>query len=156
MPPPEAEYEAPGRPPSRTNPLVEQALAMLLRSPELASQFDEGVLASLDASPECELLVRLMRSIGADDVTSPAVLLASFQDSPEFEHLCRLAEGETLLDVEDFPDEFTGIIQSLVRRLESESIQEVIKSLAAKHPSELTDAEREMLVKLPRELKRRA
>ena len=140
----------------RTSPGVDKAMAMLLRCPELASQFDEDVLIMLEKEPACELLVSLMRRIRNEDVRSPAILLASYQDTGDFDWLCQLAEAETLLDVSELPAEFGGIVQRLIREMESESIQEVIRSLAGKRPGELSPAEREMLVKLPRELKNRA
>ncbi len=154
-PPDFGEYDVPAGEPA-ADPAVERALTMVLRSPELASEFDDDILELLEKSPQCGLLVSILRNIRAADVRSPAVLLASLQETPEFDYLCRLAEEETLLNVSEFSGEFAGIVQNLVRQMESESIQEVIRSLAAKRPSELSDAEREMLIKLPRELKNRA
>jgi hypothetical protein len=123
---------------------------MLLRVPELASQFDTEIYDQLAGTADYDLMVRLVRTISAQNVTSPSVLLAAFHDTPDFDTLRYLVEQEPLLEVEDLPAEFTGVINSLIQRLESKSKQELIKSLVAKPFAELSAAEKDLLKDLTR------
>ncbi|MEX2327563.1 MAG: DNA primase [Pseudomonadales bacterium] len=125
--------------------LVAGAVSMLLRAPELALQFDADVYEQLAGAEEFDLMLRLIRTISAQNVTSPSVLLAAFHDTPDFERLRQLAEQEPLLDVVDLPAEYTGIINNLIQRLESKSKQELRKSLLAKPFAELSAAEKDLL-----------
>lgn len=147
----DAEESGDWAPPAPADPVIDRALTMLLQSPEIAGQFDPELCNTLEKVPNCTLLVQVMRCIIEHDLRSPALLLAAFQDTPEFGRLCSLAEAESLLSVEEFPGEFGGIVRSLMRRLENQSIQEVIKSLAAKRPGELSAADRELLNSLTRQ-----
>ena len=136
----------PTMPPAVQTPpeLASLAAAMLLRCPELAHQFDDAVYARLSLAADCRLMLHLVEAITGQDIRSTAVLLASFQDSPEFEQLRQLAEQEPLLNVADLPDEYTGIVNKLIRRLESESIQDVIEGFKARGLDNLSQAERDL------------
>ncbi len=135
--------------------LVNTAISMLFRNPDLAAQFDDSVYEKLGEAPDTALLLRVIRAIDEDNRLSPAVLLASFQESESFGRLRRLAEAEPLLAVESLPTEFAGIVNALIRRLESESIQELRKSLISKPFGELSKDEREKLRELTRSGARR-
>ena len=130
--------------------LVDRAIAMLLRRPDLAGQFDDSVYDRLSSQSELGLLLRVVRAISRQEIDAPDALLANFQAEADFDRLSALAQMELLLGTADFPEEFGGIINSLLHRLESESIQEVRAALLAKPLAELSQAEREMLKELSR------
>jgi len=67
--------------------LVTMAIAMLLRQPELSQQFDAKIYGRLEASPGSELLLELIHAIVAREISSPLMLLATWQDRPEFDYL---------------------------------------------------------------------
>ncbi|XOV87233.1 MAG: DNA primase [Pseudomonadota bacterium] len=139
------------RRPHRSNEeLVNMAISMLFRNPDLAAQFDESVYEKLAGDADTALLSRVIQAIDEDSRLSPALLLAGFQESEVFGRLRRLAGAEPLLGVENLPAEFAGIVNALLRRLESESIQELRNSLISKPLAELSEAERETLRKLTR------
>lgn len=128
--------------------LAELALAMLLRQPELAQQFDELTYSRLEKTPECQLLLAILYSILQGGVSSPVMLLSGWQDKPEFDLLRDLIEQEQLLNVSELPEEFSGVIKSLIRLLEIQSEQQLRADLLSKTYDEMTSAEREMLLKL--------
>jgi DNA primase len=127
---------------------VESAVAMLLRQPELAQQFDEPTYARLEAAPDCQLLLAILQFILEEEVSSPVMLLASWQDKPEFDLLRELIEQEQLLDVSELPEEFSGVITTLLRQVEVQSEQQLRADLLGKPFEEMTPSEREMLRKL--------
>jgi hypothetical protein len=127
---------------------VESAVAMLLRQPELAQQFDESAYSRLETASECELLLAILHFIVAGEVNSPVMLLASWQDKPEFDLLRELIEQEQLLDVSELPDEFSGVINTLLRLVETQSEQRLRADLLGKPFEEMSPAERDMLRKL--------
>jgi DNA primase len=127
---------------------VESAVAMLLRQPELAQQFDEPTYARLETAPDCQLLLAILRFILGEEVSSPVMLLASWQDKPEFDLLRELIEQEQLLDVSELPEEFSGVITTLLRQVEVQSEQQLRADLLGKPFDEMTPSEREMLRKL--------
>jgi DNA primase len=127
---------------------VESAVAMLLRQPELAQQFDEPTYARLETAPECQLLLAILQFILGEEVSSPVMLLASWQDRPEFDLLRELIEQEQLLDVSELPEEFSGVITTLLRQVEVRSEQQLRADLLGKPFEEMTPSEREMLRKL--------
>lgn len=129
---------------------VNSAVSMLLHCPELAAQFDASVYGRLADTSDFKLLLSVVEAVSRLDIRSTSALLGSFQGTPEFEQLCELAEQEPLLPVADLPDEFGGTINKLIRRLESESIQEVRAALLAKPFADLTRSERDMLRDLTR------
>lgn len=128
--------------------LAELALAMLLRQPELAQQFDELTYSRLEKTPECQLLLAILYSILQGGVSSPVMLLSGWQDKPEFDLLRDLIEQEQLLNVSELPEEFSGVIKSLIRLLEIQSEQQLRADLLSKTYDEMTSAERAMLLKL--------
>jgi hypothetical protein len=81
-------------------------------------------------------------------VNSPVMLLASWQDKPEFDLLRELIEQEQLLDVSELPDEFSGVINTLLRLVEIQSEQRLRADLLGKPFEEMSPAERDMLRKL--------
>lgn len=122
--------------------LGEDAIGILLRQPDLAGDIDEKLYSQLENAPGCQLLVDLVHSILARDIATPVVLLASYQDRPEFPILKSLAEKEQLLDVSELPGEYQGIIRKLIKIIEVESFQQVRKTLHAKPIAEWTPEER--------------
>lgn len=128
--------------------LVDAAIAMLLRQPELSQQFDEYTYSKLEAGPGCSLLLELIHAVLAREITSPLMLLASWQERPEFEYLRGLVEQEQLLDVSELPDEFTGVVNKLLQLVETHSARQLRTDLLAKPFSDMSEAEREMLRKL--------
>jgi len=125
--------------------LVKMAIAMLLRQPELSQQFDEKAYSRLEASPGSELLLELIHAIVAREITSPLMLLATWQDRPEFDYLRDLIEQEQLLDVSELPEEFTGVINTLLRLTDAQSGQLLRADLLSKPFDEMSESEREML-----------
>jgi len=81
-------------------------------------------------------------------VSSPVMLLSNWQDKPEFDLLRELIEQEQLLDVSELPEEFGGVINTLLRLVEVKSEQQLRADLLGKPFEEMTPAEREMLRKL--------
>ncbi|MFT4851842.1 MAG: DNA primase [Candidatus Pseudothioglobus sp.] len=146
--PSRAASSAPRRQKSEFVRLVESAVAMLLRQPELAQQFDESAYSRLETASECELLLAILHFIVAGEVNSPVMLLASWQDKPEFDLLRELIEQEQLLDVSELPDEFSGVINTLLRLVEIQSEQRLRADLLGKPFEEMSPAERDMLRKL--------
>jgi DNA primase len=128
--------------------LVDSAIAMLLRQPELSQQFDEHTYSKLEAGPGCSLLLELIHAVLAREIVSPLMLLASWQERPEFEYLRGLVEQEQLLDVSELPEEFGGVVTKLLRLVETHSAGQLRSDLLAKPFSEMSEAEREMLRKL--------
>lgn len=152
-----------GPPPGRARPaaaparqtrpeLATAAVGMLLRAPDLASQFDAAVYERLSVLDECGLLLRLVGAITMQEIDSPALLLATFQGSADFDQLRHLAEQEPLLDIGDLPDAYGGIINRMVRMLESKSIQDVMGELQARVAESglgaLSQAEKDLYRKL--------
>jgi hypothetical protein len=127
---------------------VDAAIAMLLRQPELSQQFDEYTYSKLEAGPGCSLLLELIHAVLAREITSPLMLLASWQERPEFEYLRALVEQEQLLDVSELPEEFTGVVNKLLQLVETHSARQLRTDLLAKPFSDMSEAEREMLRKL--------
>jgi DNA primase len=134
----------------RDRELADTAVALLLRSPELAIRFDSAVYTTFEGSSDCGLLTSVVTMICEQNLESPSLLLAGFQDRPEFDRLRELAEREALLSVEHLPAEYEGIIQRLVDRAESESKQRLMKELVSKPREELTDEDKEMIRNLTR------
>jgi len=128
--------------------LVNMAIAMLLRQPELSQQFDEKAYSRLEAGPGSELLLELIHAIVAREITSPVMLLATWQDRPEFDYLRDLIEQEQLLDVSELPEEFTGVINTLLRLTDVQSGQLLRADLLSKPFDEMSESEREMLKNL--------
>jgi len=123
--------------------LAENAIGILLRQPDLAGDVDEKLYSQLENAPGCRLLVDLVHSVLARDMASPVVLLASYQDQPEFPVLKTLAEREQLLDVSELPGQYKGIINKLVKIMEVESFQQVRRDLHSKPFAEWSPEERE-------------
>jgi DNA primase len=123
--------------------LAEDAIGILLRQPDLAGDVDEKLYSQLENAPGCQLFVDLVHSILAREVASPVVLLASYQDQPEFAVLKSLAEKEQLLDVSDLPQQYQGIVKKLLKTIEVESFQKVRKGLHAKPFAEWSAEERQ-------------
>ena len=135
--------------------LVKMAIAMLLRQPELSQQFDEKAYSRLEASPGSELLLELIHAIVAREITSPLMLLATWQDRPEFDYLRDLIEQEQLLDVSELPEEFTGVINTLLRLTDAQSGQLLRADLLSKPFDEMSESEREMLRNLVKSRQKR-
>ncbi len=125
--------------------LVTMAIAMLLRQPELSQQFDAKIYGRLEASPGSELLLELIHAIVAREISSPLMLLATWQDRPEFDYLRDLIEQEQLLDVSELPEEFTGVINTLLRLTDAQSGRLLRADLLSKPFDEMSESEREML-----------
>jgi len=128
--------------------LVNMAIAMLLRQPELSQQFDEKAYSRLEAGPGSELLLELIHAIVAREITSPVMLLATWQDRPVFDYWRDLIEQEQLLDVSELPEEFTGVINTLLRLTDVQSGQLLRADLLSKPFDEMSESEREMLKNL--------
>jgi DNA primase len=123
--------------------LAEDAIGILLRQPDLAGDVDEKLYSQLENAPGCQLFVDLVHSILAREVASPVVLLASYQDQPEFAVLKSLAEKEQLLDVSELPQQYQGIVKKLLKTIEVESFQQVRSGLHAKPFAEWSAEERQ-------------
>lgn len=122
--------------------LAEDAIGILLRQPDLAGDVDEKLYSQLENAPGCQLFVDLVHSILAREMASPVVLLASYQDQPEFSVLKSLAEREQLLDVSELPGQYQGIVKKLLKTIEVESFQQVRRGLHAKPFAEWSAEER--------------
>ena len=117
----------------------------------MAGQFDASVYTRLSGSDEFGVLLRVVDAITRQEISSPAVLLGSFQGTAEFDRLCELAEKEPLLGVADLPEEYAGIVNKLIRHLESKSIQDVIDEFKSRGLQNLSQAERDLWRNLTRD-----
>ena len=122
--------------------LAEDAIGILLRQPDLAGDVDEKTYSQLENAPGCRLLVDLVHSILAREMASPVVLLASYQDQPEFPVLKMLAEREQLLDVSELPGQYSGILGKMAKIIETQSFQQVRKDLHSKPFADWSPEER--------------
>ena len=125
--------------------LANRAISLLLRQPELVDQHAEEEYGKFESAVGCRLLFEIIRTIYAEEVRSPVLLLAKYQDRAEFSHLKQLAEQEQLLDVADLPDEYRGVIFRLERKLQKESQTMLKRRLLAKSFADLTDDEKQQL-----------
>ncbi|MDG1003225.1 MAG: hypothetical protein P8P17_20785, partial [Pseudomonadales bacterium] len=112
------------------------------RQPDLAGDVDEKTYSQLENAPGCRLLVDLVHSILAREMASPVVLLASYQDQPEFPVLKMLAEREQLLDVSELPGQYSGILGKMAKIIEAQSFQQVRKDLHSKPFADWSPEER--------------
>ncbi len=136
--------------PRSNQELLDAAIALVLRAPEIVARVDEAEFGQLEGFPECELLLKLVRSIITAGLNSPTSLLAAYQETVEFDHLRSLVELEPLLPVEDLPVEFVDIVAALIRRLKRQSVEARRRSLLAKPFGELSTEERRTLRDLSR------
>jgi DNA primase len=130
---------------TRNDSLSKNALVMLVRQPELAQEFETGDYEQLLQSGEGRMLGEIALTIRRDDLLSPGQLLNHFQGKPELSTLRDLIEQEQLLDVSELREEFKGTIVELLKRIESQLKQELIRQLLLKPFSELNDDERQLI-----------
>lgn len=133
----------------RLSRLGEHAMTILLRQPEVVSLLDDEDMQKLAAIPEWQLLLELINRV-QEGHNSPILLLSQYQDSPYFDYLKRLAEQDPMLSPDQLAEEFLSTLRGLVREAEIHQKQKVIGDLTRKNPSELTPAERELLMNLHR------
>lgn len=126
--------------------LVEHAVTILFRQPELALSIDDDQLKRLSREVEWQLLSELVNR--AKDMAHPsgALLLSRYQDSPYFEYLRSLAERDPMLETEKLAGEFAGTIHTLIEQLDHQQKQRVIDELTRRPLAELTESEKEALV----------
>jgi hypothetical protein len=131
-------------------PLANRALEILMRTPDVAVQFEQADYDRLVDVPGCQLLLEVVRTILVQDMVTPLVLLSKFQDQPGFDILSRLTESEPLLDISDLPAEYEGVLRKLFSGLEIKSKQSLRSDLLAKPLAEMSVEEREILRNLTR------
>lgn len=99
--------------------LQEQALAMLIQHPRLASLLDEEARSMLGAElHDCEGLLHVHSLIGANAAISSAVLLERFRDDPRSEQLEQLAMLDINIPDEALSQEFSDAISRLQQAAE--------------------------------------
>ena len=125
--------------------LANKAISLLLRQPELAGDVDEKAYRQLESARGCSLLLELVRSILVEDIRSPVLLLAKYQDRKEFPQLKQLAELEQLLGVSELPEEYGGVLRNLRDKYEKESDEQRKRNLLSKPFSELSLEEKQQL-----------
>lgn len=125
-----------------SNTFVESALRLVLKQPELISQFDAATYLRLADLPECKLLKKLAETVNEEPNISPSLLISRFQDSEEFVYLKKVAETEELLKVEQWQAEYDGIIRALLSRLDKEAAEQERQEFQEKSPSSLTADEK--------------
>ena len=129
----------------KNSSLSEIALVMLVRQPELAQEFNVGDYEQLLQSDEGRMLGEIALTIRREDLLSPGQLLNHFHGKPELSVLRDLIEREQLLDVSELREEFKGTIVELLKRIESQLKQELIRQLLVKPFSELDEEERQLI-----------
>lgn len=139
--------------PELSSALADKAIAFLLSQPELANQLSDGDIQGFETGRGCSLLLDLVRTILAEEIRSPVLLLVKYQARPEFSQLKQLAELEQLLDVSDVPLEFEGVIRALTVQISETSDSELRRQLLAKPLSMLDEAEKQQLRVLVQKLK---
>ncbi|MBD3647001.1 MAG: DNA primase, partial [Pseudomonadales bacterium] len=78
--------------------LADAALALLLRQPALAGQFDDELYQRLQTLPECNLMADVARFVMRSGKDAPGPVLAHYEDRPDaHERLRTLMEQEALL-----------------------------------------------------------
>ncbi|MBV1879003.1 MAG: DNA primase [Pseudomonadales bacterium] len=135
-------------PADQSSDLANKALALLLRQPELVAMIAEPVYQSLEAVKGCNTLLEVVRTILVEDIRSPVLLLANYQDRIEFTALKQLAEQEQLLGVADLPLEYSNVIEKIQQRAARASRAELRRVLLAKPFSELSEDEKQQLREL--------
>jgi hypothetical protein len=93
-------------------------------------------------------LLEIVRTILAEEIRSPLLLLAKYQDRVEFVQLKQLAEQEQLLGVADLPEEYVGVIKKLRNQVEKQSTEDLKRSLMKKPLGELSKEEKQQLREL--------
>lgn len=124
---------------------IETALSLLLKQPELASQFDANTYAGLAVFPECRLFLKLVEMVAEDPHTTPLSLLARFQGSEELPYLEKLAGTEVLLKIDRWSVEYQDIVCALLSRLDKEADEELRQGIQVKAPSSMTADEKQAL-----------
>jgi len=127
--------------------LSEVALAMLVRQPELAQEFEITDYEQLLQADESRLLGEIAITIRRDDLLSPGQLLNHFHGKTELSALRGFMDREQLLGVSELREEFRGTISELSKRIESQLKQELIKLLLVKPFADLNDEERQLIKK---------
>ena len=125
--------------------LAELALAMLVKQPELAQEFEESVFERLIQVSKYRLLGKIALLVRKEELLSPGHLMNHFQGKPEFHTVRDLVNQEQLLGVAELREEFRGTITRLLERFEIQLKQELIEQLLEKPFSELTEDERQLI-----------
>jgi DNA primase len=125
--------------------LAEFALAMLVKQPELAQEFEESVFERLIQVSKYRLLGKIALLVKKEELLSPGHLMSHFQGEPEFHTVRDLINQEQLLGVAELREEFRGTITRLLERFEIQLKQELIEQLLEKPFSELTEDERQLI-----------
>jgi DNA primase len=125
--------------------LAESALAMLVKQPELAQEFEESVFERLIQVSKYRLLGEIALLVRQEELLSPGHLMRHFQGKPEFNTVRDLVNQEQLLGVAEIREEFRGTITRLLERFEIQLKQELIEQLVEKPFSELTQDERQLI-----------
>ncbi|MDH5737110.1 MAG: DNA primase, partial [Gammaproteobacteria bacterium] len=108
------------REPLDSSAIVEPALRLLLKQPELALAMEMPVYERLSALSEYRLLCEMAQKVTENPHLKPDQLLASFQASSQFDYLRKLSEAEVLLSVDTWKAEYEGIVFKLLNRLDEE------------------------------------
>lgn len=129
---------------SATTP-VRMAITILLQHPGLHSElgaFDK--IASLD-QPGIKILVQMLETLHQNPHLNTAALLERARDSEHEQHLQRLAQQSLSLSADQLKPELVAIVQ----QLQQQAIEQRKAYLEQKHPSQLTDAEKEEIRNKP-------
>ena len=129
----------------KSSRLVEHAISVLLRQPEVSHLLDSDDLQMLAGEVEWQLLAELAQWVRQAENPSPTLLLAHYQESAYFDYLRDLAERDPMLGADALGTEFTETVSRLITQANSQRKQQVIDELARKSLAELSESERQLL-----------
>ena len=135
-----ASQKAPPRPSGRPGL---QALAILVRYPEVTAGFTEDDFEKVEHVEP--LLGQVALAVCREDLTSPGLLMEHFQGSENFNEIRAAHAREQLLGPDALKAEFEGLVARLLDQFDSQLKQQLINDLLKKPPSQLTEAERRLL-----------
>jgi len=127
--------------------LADAAIALLLRQPDLVDECGEEAYEQLATLQDenCSLLLNLVRIVRLDTSISPLILLSQQQDTPHFDKLRRLAERDHLLQPQDLPVEYKGIIQKLLSQIKANDFQQLKTKINQTSIADLSTEDRQKI-----------
>ncbi len=129
----------------QSSDLANKAISLLLRQPELCNIVEESHYTILESAGGCGLLLEIVRVILVEEIRSPVLLLAKYQDRVEFTLLKQLAEQEQLLGIADLPDQYLGVINKLRKKIDEKVSEELKRPLVHKALKDMNEEEKQQL-----------
>jgi|TARA_Y100000310_G_scaffold198916_2_gene198901 DNA primase len=127
--------------------LADSAIALLLRQPDLVDECSDEEYAQLKALQDsnCTVLLELIHTIQLDSGIPAVRLLSQQQDSPHFDKLRGLAERDHLLQPDDLPAEYKGVIQKLLAQIKIQNFQQLKSQIDQTSMADLDPEERQKI-----------